>query len=190
MNRLRAEDECSDLTTLLVIHPSRNISDLQIVQKPREIDSTVLYTSHQSVALHVVESIRIKLTRHHRVIEISGSPTSDHLGDIIRETAAQLPIEHFADLSTTDQLVAYVFMVNHLEAKPFSDIFKSVAEHPVSDVVKKCCSKRHLLLVLLKLMMAIRLDVALDDLHEVACCVIGTDAMREAGVRRAGISKL
>jgi len=93
-----------------------------------------LQASHQSIALHIVKPIRVKLTGYHSVIQVPWTTVLDNSGYVIRETTTHLP-EYIADLASANQNVADVFVLCHDKLQLLANALKRMAKHPMPHVM-------------------------------------------------------
>lgn len=138
VDRLWTEDECVDRRRLFLVDTLRNVSYLEIGNKPLEINRTVLGASHQSVSTHVVEPIGVELAQHNRTVHGAWSGTPDQIGDIICKAAAHRA-KGLTYLAVSDQQITHMLVVRQAEPQPASNLLERMTEGAMPEIMHQRC---------------------------------------------------
>src|SRR5205807_419423 len=85
-----------------------DLSYFEILHKPFEVDARVLTASHEAVASHVVEPVRIELARNDSRVDRRSSTPAHHIRHVICEATTHIP-QFLEYLTLADEGVAYRF---------------------------------------------------------------------------------
>ena len=125
------------------INSRRDLAYLQIGSKPNKIDLGVLGTSHQTVALYVVEPIGVELARHNRAVHVD-RPFLDHVRHVIRKPAAER-IQRVCNLSVTNKGITNRLVLScKLESQSLCHVFERMTEGAVTQIMNERSCKRAL----------------------------------------------
>ncbi len=90
VDRFRPEDERFNFANRRVVNADSHLSNFQVRDQPAEIYCRVLCSAHQSVATHVVEAIRVKLTGDNGVLNSFYAVFLNNISHIVRESGSHL----------------------------------------------------------------------------------------------------
>lgn len=134
IDRFGPNHKSFNLAERLRVNAIGNGTNLKIIDEPLKVDLRKARARHQAVALHIVQSISIKLTRNNGGVNVAGTWAFDCVGYIIVEAATVL-LQAFANLAVPYKGIAHNFMPRQLKRKAFTDFLEGVAEWAVANVV-------------------------------------------------------
>ena len=161
--------------------PYGDCSDFKAIEQPVAIDVSELDSGRHSVALNIVESICVELAGDDGSVNVLRLLLFEESTDVARQLLVYVPEDVVYLSAALNDLRAPILMPFRYTGSCGSG-FERMAERAVADIVQQSGEKRDSL----PFVVTTPTLPTCDDIGELACRMIDTDAVRKTAVRRTG----